>query len=521
MAMFESRTTEERAVDVLSNPVPLQMGTADEFALVAGTLRRASFDEKSICEVFGLSDMSDVGHLTIADVERAEASEQLKVLARLFLVLTVVPHADVEKVFSDDVIKAFRSLGLLERGEPGDNFYSTVLLAPVQGFLIASDRLINPDGSPLVEMPDIVFPAIYQGTLQFLRLLPRLEGRDVLDLCAGTGIAAFALSRTSRRAVSIDITGRASVFASFNKAINGCENVEVLQGDLYKPVSGQQFDCIVAHPPYVPSLSLDTFWRDGGSLGDVLIQRIIQEMPAYLRPDGCALILAQGVDTQEGKFEERARQWLGQSANQFDIIFAGEKDRGPRRVLELLGRKTPGDVIDQLRDAFNAAGVENMPYGALFFRRKERSPEYPAWMIRARLSSETAGPDFQTTFAMHDVVSRDEFRSELTQAAPYLAPHLEVTVTHVVQDGSLMPAQYVCATKRPFAKRVLFDDWAIELFMRFDGQTTVEQIYRDSRANSAMPEEFTLDDFVLLTTRAIEAGFLILPEKFVAVAWST
>lgn len=520
MARYDSQTTEGSAADAPSNPVPLRVGTADEFALVAGTLRQASFDERGICEVFGLSDMSDVGHLTIADVERANATEQLKVLARLFLVLTLVPCAEVEKVLSEDVIKALRSLGLLEREVSADSFYSTVLMAPVQGFLIASDRLINPDGSPLVEMPDIVFPAIYQGTLQFLRLLPRLDGGDVLDLCAGTGIAAFVLSRTNRRTVSIDITGRASVFASFNKALNDCENVGVLQGDLYAPVSGQQFDCIVAHPPYVPSLGLDTFWRDGGSLGDVLIQRIIREMPAYLRPDGCALILAQGVDTQEGKFEERARQWLGPSANQFDIIFAGEKDRGPRRVLELLGRKTPGDVIDQLREAFNAAGVENMPYGALFFRREKRSAEHPAWMIRAKLSSETTGPDFQSTFALHDVVSQAEFATELKQAAPYLAPHLEVTVTHAVQDGALVPAQYVCATNRPFAKRVLFDDWTVELFMHFDGQTTVEQIYHDGRVNSAMPEEFALDDFVLLTTRAIEAGFLILPEKFVAVTWS-
>lgn len=520
IAMSDRRTELGQAEDSSQLSTPVRIGTAKDFALILRTLRDASFDEKAICETFGLADLSDVGRLTVSNVEGAEASPQLKVLARLFLVLRLVPRSEVEQILGESAVDAFRSLGLLAHGDFGDNFYATVLLAPVDRFFIASDRLMNPDGSPLEARPDVVFPAIYEGTLQFLRLLPANEGADALDLCAGTGIAAFSLSRTNRRAVSVDLTSRASDFARFNKALNGCENVEIVQGDLYGPVAGQTFDCIVAHPPYVPSLSFDTFWRDGGLIGDVLIKRIIEELPKYLRTGGYALILAQGVDTQEGKFEERVRHWLGETAHEFDIIFADEKDRGPGKVLELLGRKQSADVIGQLRDAFEAAGVQNMPYGGLFLRRKQRTPDQPAWTIRAKLSSKTTGADVQSTFALHDEVSRAEFAAHLPQTTPILAPHLEVLVTYLVNEGSLVPTQYICATNRPYAKGVTFDDWAIHLFMRFDGKTTVAQIYEAAKTQSEMPEEFGIDDLVLLVTRSIEAGFLVLPRAHCEVSWS-
>jgi SAM-dependent methyltransferase len=430
-----------------------------------------------------------------------------------------VPRAEVEQTLDPNSISSLISLGLLRQNEAGNSFHSTVLLYPVNGFLIASDRLAGADeeGS---DLPDIVFPAIYQGTLQFLRLFPGIEGGDVLDLCAGTGIGAFSLSRANSRAYSIDITTRASEYARFNKALNGCENVEVLQGNLYEPVKDQTFDCIVAHPPYVPSLRFDTFWRDGGLIGDMIIRHIIDGLPTYLRPGGYALILAQVVDTEEGKFEERARGWLGECANEFDIIFADEKDRGPGRVLELLGRKTDAAVIGQLRDAFEAAGVQNMPYGALFVRRRKPSPHQSHWTIRAKLSSETTGTDFQSTFALHDVVSRSDFAVRLPQATPRLAPHLELDVTYVVHEGSLVPGEYILATNRPFAKRVKFDDWAVGLFMRFDGKTTVAQAFEAAKAESRVPEQFALDDLVLLLTRSIEAGFLILPRANCEVSWS-
>jgi Methyltransferase small domain len=492
---------------------PLKVGTNDEFALIKSVLSEASFDEQTICSAFGLGDMSDVARLRVANIDQSGVSYQLQILCRLFLVLGLVPCDEVERAFDEAAIRSFLSLGLLGRGEFGDNFHANVLLYPVHGLIIASDREINPDGSPITGMTDLVFPAVYEGTLQFLRLMPELQG-DALDLCAGTGIGAFALSRTYQHAFALDISTRASAFARFNRVLNGRENVEVLQGDLYEPVAGRTFDCIVAHPPYVPSLTLETVWRDGGVTGDLFVRRIVEGLPKYLRPGGCAMMLTQGVDTRAGVFEERVRGWLGAAGDEFDIIFASKTDRSPEQVLQLLFKKGPDPAAATLGEEFRRAEVVNMPYGALFVRRVNRSPDQTPWTIRPKLSSDTCGADFQATFGLHDRVSLPRFAADLARARPRLAPRLEVTVTHVVHEGSLIPAEYIFDTGRPFAKRAQFDPWAVPLFMRFDGCLTVREIYEVARVEEEMPQEFSLENFILLVTRSIEAGFLILsPEE--------
>jgi SAM-dependent methyltransferase len=488
---------------------PVKIGTAEQFECVLSILRAASFTEGTICQAFNLDDMSDVGRLRNADVDRSTLSPQLRILIRLFIVLGLVPYSEVQRAFKKDGIDSFLALGLLGQGEFGENYYAQVLLYPVHGFFIASDREINPDGSPCEALPDQVFPAIYLGTLEFLRLLPQVDGSEALDLCAGTGIAAFDLSRSSRRACSTDVTERATKFAEFNRVLNGRVNVEVRQGDLYGACRGETFDCIVAHPPYVPSVSIETIWRDGGAIGDQLVKRIVEGFPQHLRSGGYALILAQGVDTVDGKFEERARQWLGDHGNEFDIIFASENERSPAKVLELLMKKTRREVIEELHEEFDRAGVTSMPYGALFMRRVFPSSDRTPWTVRTRLSSATTGADVQETFRLHDRVSRPEFAAELLQAKPRLAPHLEVKVTYVVHEGSLAPAEYIFETDKPFQLRVKFDDWTIPLFMRFDGSNSVGDVYESARSLGELPDAFKSEDLVLLVTRAIEAGFLL------------
>jgi hypothetical protein len=122
---------------------------------------------------------------------------------------------------------------------------------------------------------------------------------------------------------------------------------------------------------------------------------------------------------------------------------------------------------------------------------------------------------------LHDRVSAPDFATELARATPRLAPRLEVQVTHVVQEGSLAPAEYIFVANRPFTKRVRMDGWAIGLFMRFDGQTTVTHIYEMARAESELPAGFGLSDFILLVTRSLEAGYLVLSDNDCPVSWAT
>jgi len=486
-----------------------------EFTCVTRALNDASFDEETICRTFKLKDMSEVGSITEDDIERADVSPPLKLLARLFFLLVLVLCCDVEWAFDSTTINSFLSLGLLGTGEFGnDEFYARALLYPVAGFVIASDRHSLPDESEFEPPADIVFPAIFGGTLQFLRLLPRNWEGAALDLCSGTGVGAFALGRTGKPAVAADITERAAHFTRFNCALNGIENVSVARGDLYEAVQGRVFGCIVAHPPYVPSLETKAIWRDGGVTGEALVRRIIERLPEYLEPGGVFLCFSLGADTEKGKFEERARGWLGARADEFDIIFACKELREPRQVLDSLARKHSElgpPIIKKFESEFARAGVVQMPFGALCLRRATAGLAHQPWTTRTKLTDQTDGSNFDTAFSTRKRFSQPNFLASLREAKPQLSPRLEVKITHVVHEGSLVPADFLFEIDRPFEAHVRFDSWMVPLLARLDGKTTLTKIYEEARTEASIPEEFKLENFAVLVARALELGFIALP----------
>lgn len=494
--------------------IPVNIGSAEQFDRVATALREARFEEATVCGLLGLNDMSELGVVKETWIDFNNTPPQLQTLIRLFLSVSMVPCVEVEQAFDGSTIDAFVSLGLLGTGEFGHKqYYARVLLYPVAGFWIASDRHSAPDKSHFDPPADTVFPAIYRGSLRFLKLLPKTNAEDALDLGSGTGIGALVLSRTNRIAVATDITARAAQFAAFNRVLNNRENVEVLRGDLYEPVSGRTFDRIVTHPPYVPSIGMVTVWRDGGATGESLVTKIIEGLPTYLRPGGIFCCVTQGLDTEEGRFEQRARGWLKESASEFDVVFASEHDRTPQRVLDLLaGKGTLGDSgLRELQAEFERAKILNVPYGALFMRRAGSKAGHSPWTARKRLSDETDGLDVEATFAKHDEMSDLGFNDNLVNVSPQLAPRLELKVTYVVDDGSLAPARYLFETDKPFSLRVEFDDWMVPLVTRFNGTLTVAEVYEEARSKEAIPEEFRLEDLTALVSRAVEGGLLLLP----------
>jgi SAM-dependent methyltransferase len=477
-------------------------------------LKDAPYDEETICQTLKIEAMSDVGSVKSDTLDATDISAQLRILIRLFLIQRLVPRSEAETVLGPATCDAFLSLGIMSVGEFGDDqFYATVLLYPVGGFWIVSDRHSNPDGSKFTAPPDIVFPAIYGGTLRFLHLLPQSVAEDALDLCAGSGIGAFVLSRHSKRVVSSDLTERATKFAAFNCALNNRDNVEAVASDLYAAMNGRTFDLIVAHPPYVPSLSIETIWRDGGMTGELIVKRIIEGLPHHLREGGTLFVLSIGLDTSEGPFEERARKWLGKVSDEFDIIFAYFEESTPMEMLKRLAERGENLGVKEIRElgeAFQAEGTIKMPYGALVMRRHSANGHSKPWTARVRISEETDGRDWGRAFALHQRLSQPGFFEELQQARPELAPGLQVEVTHVVYEHSLVPAEFLFKTHKPFTAFGRFDQWMVPLIARFDGTKTPIQIYNDAVPSSDLPEDFGPRDFTELVARMIERGYLIL-----------
>ena len=348
----------------------------EDFSRVESLLRSLRFDEETVCRSLGIASLADLGSVRRDTVDLARAgSGALALLFRLFLFIEPVPRGELAAALDNDALNPLLALDLLRPGPPqngAETYCATVLLYPVAGLLIASDRHENPDRSPFVPPADVVFPAIFGGTLRFLQVLPTSPAADVLDLCAGTGIGALVLSRHASRVVAADITGRAAHFARFNRLLNRCPNVEVAQGDLYEAVEGRNFDRIVAHPPYVPAATATQIFRDAGETGEAILRRIIEGLPQFLRCGGAFYSVCAGWDAKDVRFEERVHTWLGATRDEFDVLFAVHHEMSPADVARGLAERARSNDPAQLADwrqVFGEAGVERRVYGALVIDR--------------------------------------------------------------------------------------------------------------------------------------------------------
>ena len=123
----------------------------------------------------------------------------------------------------------------------------------------------------------------------------------VLDLCTGSGILALTAARRGARSVTaVDCSRRAVMTVRLNARLNGLD-VRAVRGDLFAAVGDQRFDAIVSNPPYVPAETEDLpssgperAW-DAGLDGRAILDRLIAEAPAHLRPGGFLLLVTSSV----------------------------------------------------------------------------------------------------------------------------------------------------------------------------------------------------------------------------------
>ncbi len=77
----------------------------------------------------------------------------------------------------------------------------------------------------------------------------------ILDLGTGTGCIPIALltELPQAQAVAVDISPAAVAVARENAAKNHvADRLEIIEGDLFDAVTGQEFDLILSNPPYIP-----------------------------------------------------------------------------------------------------------------------------------------------------------------------------------------------------------------------------------------------------------------------------
>jgi len=128
------------------------------------------------------------------------------------------------------------------------------------------------------------------------------DDTSVLDVGTGSGCIALTLAaeRPDWQVTAVDLSSAALAVCRDNAARLNLARVELLHGDLLKPVQGRRFDAILSNPPYVAA---GDSHLDQGDLrfepdmalsaddeGLSVIRRLVQQAPRHLHAGGCLLI---------------------------------------------------------------------------------------------------------------------------------------------------------------------------------------------------------------------------------------
>lgn len=177
-----------------------------------------------------------------------------------------------------------------------------------------------------------------------IRALAPIARPAVIDMCCGVGNLGIAIARVipEARVWASDI-GSAAIRASrYNAIVNRvADRFRVLQGDLFAPLVGlgleAAIDLVICNPPYIPSHRLDRDKApllacepreafDGGPYGLCILQRVIKDAVAFLKPKG---VLALEV----GEGQSKSVMRLMERDGRYDVIAAVAEPSGAERVV--------------------------------------------------------------------------------------------------------------------------------------------------------------------------------------------
>ncbi|MHB1224950.1 MAG: methyltransferase [Gemmatimonadaceae bacterium] len=474
---------------------PLVLGSPDQFAIVREAIDRAGYTEAEVVRRCELPSIYDYVNLRDGRTVAATITDAFDVLLRLFLDDEALPWATVRAYLGDVTIDAMRGLGLLADTGTTGQCTSTVLLYPTRSLVIVSDITSDRHGSSIPA--DVVFPAITQHTEHFLAMLPETPCDELLELCAGTGIAALSAARHSGRVWATDITERSAHFARFNVLLNGITNATVACGDLYDAVGGRTFDRIVAHPPYVPGPETRVIFRDGGEDGEQVTRRIVAGLPDHLRPGGTLHCTCAVTDRVGRPFELRLRGWLGDAAPEFDVFFLprAAHDPGEYYLRRAIQGHEPWNELEGRYRLFQRLEVEHLVYGSFVVRRRTAADAgHPPLTVRRRANPVVRGSDVLRLMEHEMAMAAPGLQERLLDLPLLVNPGMEFSLTHALVDGDWVATACHIRLLNEFAVDASVSPWIAALLVRCDGTRPARLILAELREEGMAPDEPSVED---------------------------
>ncbi|MFF1635090.1 methyltransferase [Leifsonia sp. NPDC058248] len=319
----------------------------------------------------------------------------------------------------------------------------------------------------------------------------------VLDLGTGCGIQAMHASRHAGSVVATDISVRALELAALNAELNGIGNIEFRLGSLFEPVAGETFGHIVSNPPFVITPRGEGVpeyeYRDGGLVGDALVEAVIRSAGEHLAPGGVAQLLANWeylgraapVASAGADAFERVGGWLDASAVPVDAWIVERDVEDAAQYAETWirdGGTRPGtEAFDRLYEAwlddFAERGVESVGFGYVLLRRPGSGD--PTLRRLERLNGSLGGNEAGLGVHLGAVLEAHDWQAgadDAALAASRLVVAGDVTEERHSWPGDEGPTAMLLRQGGGFGRTIQGDTALIALVGACDGELTVGAI---------------------------------------------
>jgi len=332
-----------------------------------------------------------------------------------------------------------------------------------------------------------------------------------LDLGTGCGIQALLVSRHARQVVATDISERALAFAAVNARLNGVHNVEFRHGSMFEPVEGETFDLIVSNPPFVITPRVNDVpeyeYRDGGLIGDALVEQFLRAAPSRLTPGGVAQLLGNWESRAGVDGLDRVRSWIGE---ELDAWVIQREQLSPLAYAELWirdGGTLPRDagftrLLTAWLDDFESREVTAIGFGYILLRRGDIEGSEPLRRFETITQSvSNLGRALLAGLVAHDeladgIPDRLLVAADVTEARHHLPGDDAPSVIELRQGGG-------------FARTIGVDPALAGFVGACDGELTVMQIVQALADLFEVPLTDLWADLEPRIRRLIEDGLLL------------
>ena len=358
------------------------------------------------------------------DDPAAETSAAELPAVRLLLGGLPLDAAEAKKLFTPGDLQTWVDAGLLEKAEK--RVLPLVQITPYRKLFVVSDREWTAGTSP---RPNVV-SGLTSSSRRMANFTIRRVSDRTLDLGTGAGVQAMLAAKHSKQVVATDINPRALEFARFNAALNGIDNIEFIEGDMFAAVEGRTFDLILSNMTLSASLAAGRPYGDHLLDGDESLKQFIQAAPSYLNEGGYAQIMGNWVQLNGESWTSRLSDRLKRAG--YDASVVRSQSSSPAEYArEWFDSDDASDVeqlVDDCMSDCEEQGIESIDSGLITMRRSGRQPNWLRIDAKVPEIFPDAGAHVARCFWLQDFLGCVPDQ-ELLNEVLYLSPSVELTQT--------------------------------------------------------------------------------------------